>query len=161
MFKRLLMLLGAIGCNPHRGEALGREDVPDITNPATATHVDKLPDSNGKSKGGTGSGGGYPSKFDFVGKDFSLTGAIKIGTVEQDNYTPTANYEISTQTGRVRLYYQEPEGKKGYLYIEATPGNPVQQHGRMIWRGSNVPYYILIESVEGEASGVAYHIWRK
>ncbi len=166
------MLIGLIGpIGPIGAVACGRPalkedtvETPDITNPSPTTWVERLPDVKGKVKGGVedivkglmGNGLMY-YVFDYKIHGVFLTGSVWITICEQSsNYQGIANYEIAVDQGKVRLYFADE--KSGYRYIEATPGRPAQVRG---WMLHYDPYRIVLEAVDGDATGLMYHIWRK
>jgi len=159
MPRRLILLIGLVACGRIQPTDNDMEILDPIVNPSPSTFVDKLPPVSGTSKGGKGSGGGAASKFDFEYHDFSMTGVSRVGLTEPANTNNIANFEVSVAQGRVRLYFADP--KKGYRYIEATPGQPARITGAMLRPPPGPAYYVLLEAVGSEASGVACHIWRK
>jgi hypothetical protein len=76
----------------------------------------------------------------------------------EDYVGDDASLVLSVDEGRVRGYLQnESDKKKGYHYVEATPGHPAQTRGHLMYGGRQL--YIKIQSVDGVAKGVRYHVW--
>jgi hypothetical protein len=125
---------------------------PAVTDPSPSVHVPELPPSNGRGKDTVQEKAGA---LNITTRFGSLTGTITVSTIKQDLVGPTVNLEISTEQGRVRAYLVD--GKE-YRYIEASPGKPARTRGDLIYGGG---YWLFrLEAVDGEATGVTYHVWR-
>src|SRR5262249_2048850 len=86
----------------------------------------------------------------------TLTGAIYLTVAPNGSYKGRASFEIGCEQGKGRLYFADDS--KGYRYIEATPGHPAKTSGWMI---PGDPRTVMLEAVDGDATGVSHHFWRK
>jgi hypothetical protein len=162
MTGRLILLIGLVSCGR---VAAPKEDVvetgSEITNPSPTTWVEKLPPQSGKHSGGVPDyplSSGKRANFEDGTHGLTQTGANWIGLTEQySGNTGHANFEISVEQGKVRLYVKDPEKK--YRYIEATPGHPARIFSQMVPFGEW--WYIVIEAVDGDASGIKWHAWTR
>ncbi len=125
---------------------------PPITDPTPATHVDTLPESEGKGKTSRQEKiGAFDIKTNFE----TLTGTITVSTIKQDVVGAKVSLELTSEKGRVRAYLLDG---KGYQYVEASPGSPARIRADAIYGGG---YYLyVLQAVDGEASGVVTHVWR-
>jgi len=137
--------------------------------------VDSTPKTSGQSKQGTLKGMVTNASYTVEGTISSMTGAIlipNIAGVEQASGGNTT-LELEVKQGRVRAYLEsaipDPGSitgqRTGYIYAEATPGKPGQIVGALRSFGGTYgkakAYQIVIESLDGEAQGVSYKLWRK
>jgi hypothetical protein len=132
---------------------------PPVTELSPQVPVDELPNDDGKYTGqsvGPGEGGGWLNR---VGSWETLTGTLgsTIGDW-QDIIGDNASMVLTVDEGRVRGYLKnESDKKKGYHYVEATPGHPAQTRGYLMYGGGKL--YIKLQAVDGVAKGVRYHVW--
>jgi len=127
--------------------------LPPITTSSPTVQVSELPAPHGKGKDTSEKTFG---SFDQEAHWGSLNGAISVSVAPQDLNGPTSNVTLDVGQGRVRLYLQDG---KGYRYIEATPGNPAQTRGDLMYAGGS--WWYTLEAVDGEAKGITAHVWRR
>lgn len=143
--------------NPVAKPAVTASDTP---GPDPTGKVSRLPKQDGKTTGRGPHQRGGPlssSNFEASGIYDSVTGAVTLGMAKIESSDSTVNAEVSVEQGRVRLYLED-QSRKSYSYAEATPGHPARLTGRM--PTSVTTFGIVLESVEGTASGVRYHVIR-
>jgi len=133
--------------------------------------VHDLPPRKGKPGRGTIEGLVKQGAYSVTGTLSSLEGACQ-------NFNIPGNYnsggaggttlELSVGKGRVRGYLQYvPAGdasfKKvdGFIYAEAQPGKPGKVQGIRPAFSSDDKYTVTLESLEGEASEIRYHLSRE
>lgn len=141
-----------------------------------ANWVDKHPKANGDAQK-VSQKGQVTSKDNFTvdGTMGSLKGAVKVfgipgvGNASGDNTL----LEIEVQSGRVRGYLEHSFAdstallgrRHGFVFGEATPGKPGKVVG-MLTRlngsqfGLERPFEFVIESVDGEATGITFKLRR-
>jgi len=94
--------------------------------------------------------------FDYSGRMKSLSGAARLGLVEGRNSSADpVTIELKVTSGRVRVYLAD---LNGFRYVEARQEQPARLTGRLIL-GLN--YYAVLESLDGEAAGLAWRVYRK
>jgi hypothetical protein len=94
--------------------------------------------------------------FEYSGRMKSLSGAARLGLVEGTNpSSDPVTIEVKVTSGRVRVYLAD---LNGFRYVETRPEQPARLTGRLML-GLN--YYTVIESLEGEAAGLAWRVYRK
>jgi hypothetical protein len=162
MLSRIIVALATLAaCNKSAADPKKEEVVDDIevvSDPSPSTWVEHLPSGNGKMSGGVDSPRTRSYKgwfFDRETSGVTLSGAYYVHLSPSGNYKAIASFEISVEQGKVRLYYADD--KKGYRYIEATPGTPARVTGYMLPRD---PRSVVLEAVDGDAQGVHYRFWR-
>lgn len=163
---RLAIVATALGvaCKSSPVVYLTKEGSPD----SASVTVTDLPPLTGKGHYGpsTQSGGTQDvTKFDAFGTYDGLTGAVYVTAFETTTSNDRAKLEVSVESGRVRGYLalgnpalvHMSTDQGGYRYVEATPGHPVKVTGELVYRKG---YGCVLEAVDGEATGVKYHMWR-
>jgi hypothetical protein len=144
----LLVVFALAACNHD-----AKPEVPYVTSSPT-THVDELPKLDGKAIDDKGSTG--PGLLHSEGRIGTLRGTVPVSLGESTLQGGMGKVEISVEQGKVRAYLRD--GKKGYLYIEATPGQPAGTAGEFIYWGGE--YAFRLQAVDGEATGVTYRTSR-
>lgn len=119
--------------------------------------VAKLPPPTGKASGGEHQSKGtlLTEHLEMSGRYEGLSGAHQVGLFKAKNVEPTVTLEISVEQGRVRGYLAL---KEGYRYVEATPGRPGKIVGWPVYTGTQ--YATVLESLDGEAKGVRYRVFK-
>lgn len=124
----------------------------------------------GDESSGTPIGSG---NFEFTGMWKKVNGVRPAILPTADNaHGNNVTLEISVETGRVRAYLVSPPGEHfnskvgfgryGYNYGEATPGKTAIIKGDLDYGGgANSQASFVFESLDGEAGGVRYRVWRK
>jgi hypothetical protein len=124
-----------------------------------------------KGKAGSGSQEGFVQggSYSVKGTVATLTGAIdnaRIPGTSVSGGAGNSTVEISVEKGRVRAYlqYVPPSTSfatwvDGYVYAEAEPGKPGSVKGILPAFGTD-SYSLVIESVDGEATGIKFHVFR-
>jgi hypothetical protein len=87
----------------------------------------------------------------------SLVGAVNIGMAPVQSADSTVDIEISVDSGRVRVY-AEAQDRKNYLYADAIPSRAAHLTGRLIYGMTS--FQLVLQSVDGTATGIHYHIKR-
>lgn len=149
------MVVFGVSCKDSRP----RRPPPPVTELSPQVDVDALPPQDGTTTGsviGPGEGGGFMNR---AGTWETLGGTAGSVIREwEDIIGDDASLVLSVEEGRVRGYLQNASEKKlGYHYVEAMPGKPAQTRGHLMYGGGNL--YVVIQSVDGVAKGVRYHVW--
>ncbi len=135
---------------------------------APTTPAAKLPALQGNSEYGPSSQRGGTedvTKFDSFGTYKTLSGAVYVTAFQTTTSNDHASLEVSVESGTVRGYLANGNSafihmstdQGGYRYVEATPGHPKKMSGELVYMKA---YGCVLESVNGEATGVKYHMWR-
>lgn len=106
-------------------------------------------------------------KIDSLKGGVLVSGIASVGKASGDNM----RLEIEVQSGRVRGYLAHsfsdstaPLGRRhGYVFGEATPGKPGYVVGmlpQLPGYNQNQPFEFVIESVDGEATGITFKLHR-
>jgi hypothetical protein len=148
MRTQAVLLVFALAACRHEAKS----EVPFVTSPTI--HVDELPKLDGKSLEEKGSKG--PGLLQTEGRIGTLKGTVAVALGEATFQGAMGKLEISVVQGTVRGYFRD--GKKGYLYIEATPGKPAGATGEFIYWGGE--YATRLQAVDGDATGVTYRTSR-
>lgn len=119
--------------------------------------VAKLPPQKGKATGGKHKSEGtiLTAHLEMSGRYEGLSGAHLVGLFEAESFDPTVTLEIGVEQGRVRGYLAL---KEGYRYVEAAPGRSGRIVGWPVYTGTQ--YAIVLESLDGDAKGVSYRVFR-
>jgi hypothetical protein len=119
--------------------------------------VAKLPPQKGKATGGKHRSEGtiLTAHLEMSGRYEGLSGAHLVGLFEAESFDPTVTLEVGVEQGRVRGYLAL---KEGYRYVEATPGRSGRIVGWPVYTGTQ--YAIVLESLDGDAKGVSYRVFR-
>jgi hypothetical protein len=144
----MLILVALTACE---GDGMSKYPPP-ITDPSPSVYVSDLPPGNSKVRDTVSS---TAHSFNNSGRYGGLVGGINVKVIEDDRWGEVANLEIAVEEGRIRAYIKDGDG---YRYIEATPDNPARIKGPLIWMAGWLVF--RLQSVEGEAIGAAYHVWR-
>jgi hypothetical protein len=130
--------------------------------------VQKAPPAKGKAGASRRDGIVRQGAFSITGTCQSLTGAVEDFNIPgySNGGAGGVTVEISVEKGRVRAYLQYvPSGDKffkvtdGYIFAEAQPGKPGKAQG-ILPKYSGDTYSLLVESVDGEAQGIRYRLYR-
>lgn len=157
---------------PAQADAKKKEGSQAVTPP---NWVDRLPKPSDVKVRGTRGGRVTNAAYEVTGTIEQLNGVLEIGNIPGVANISGGNttLELEVQKGKVRAYLAssvpDPSTltglKRGYIYAEATPGKPGQIVGdlRSFGPGFGKPrvYEFTIESVDGEAVGISYKLWRK
>jgi hypothetical protein len=157
---------------------------PKLVLPADAARVSSLPAINGRLYGGgafhskitkrSNFAMATPSSFRFEQSGKTLSGTAGLNFIPGLLNIKMVRVTISVETGRVRIYLKHPGdfkfveekyGKKqlvevpneDFMAAEASPGQPCTLQG-LIMRPRYCKYEVVLEALDGYASGVSYVI---
>lgn len=94
-------------------------------------------------------------RFDYSGRMRALTGTQRLGLLEGGHASADpVTVELRVATGRVRLYLAD---LNGFRYAEASPQQALRLSGRLM---TGLNQYAVVSAVDGEATGLAWRVFR-
>jgi Leucine-rich repeat (LRR) protein len=171
--------------NPIAAATTGpKKPVPRLVLPADAARVSSLPSINGRLYGGgtfhskmtkkSNFAMATPSSFRFERSGNSLSGVAGLNFIPGLLSIRSVRVTISVEMGRARIYLKHPGdfkfvkdryGKKrlteiptkDFIYADAAPGHPCTLQGQIL-RPKYCKYEVVLEALDGQASGLSYVI---